>query len=99
MDFFSYYSRLNQHFLPVTAFLQNRGTEKEVAGPDSLALAGQIGSYLGDVGGRASPNDLFVIWIGANDFLPRYFGQDHRERDRGGDRGALESRGQKFCRD
>ena len=68
VDFFSYYSRLNQHFLPVTAFLQNRGTNFAVAGSDSLALAGQIGSYLGDVGGRASPNDLFVIWIGANDF-------------------------------
>ncbi len=68
VDFFSYYSRVNQHFLPVTAFLQNRGTNFAVAGSDSLALAGQIGSYLGDVGGRASPNDLFVIWIGANDF-------------------------------
>jgi phospholipase/lecithinase/hemolysin len=67
-DFFSYYSRVNQDFLPVTAFLQNRGTNFAVAGSDSLALAGQIGSYLGDVGGRASPNDLFVIWIGANDF-------------------------------
>jgi phospholipase/lecithinase/hemolysin len=68
VDFFSYYSRVNQHFLPVTAFLQNRGTNFAVAGSDSLALAGQIGSYLGDVSGRASPNDLFVIWIGANDF-------------------------------
>jgi thermolabile hemolysin len=68
VDFFSYYSRVNQHSLPVTAFLQNRGTNFAVAGSDSLALAGQIGSYLGYVGGRASPSDLFAIWIGANDF-------------------------------
>jgi len=68
VDYFSYYSRVNQHFLPITAFLQNRGTNFAVGGSNSALLAGQIGSYLGSTGGRASASNLFVIWIGANDF-------------------------------
>jgi hypothetical protein len=35
-----------------------------------LCLAGgQISTYLATTGGRASANDLYVIWIGPNDFL------------------------------
>src|ERR1700732_4911236 len=68
VDYFSYYSRVNQHFLPITAFLQNRGTNFAVAGSNSAVLTAQIGSYLGSTGGRASARDLFVVWIGANDF-------------------------------
>jgi phospholipase/lecithinase/hemolysin len=69
VDYFSYYSRINQHFLPpITAFFQNRGTNFAVGGSNSALLAGQIGLYLGSTGGRASASNLFVIWIGANDF-------------------------------
>lgn len=69
VDYFSYFSLVNQHFLPATAFLENRGTDFAVAGSNSALLAGQIGTYLGTTGGRAFANDLYVIWIGANDFL------------------------------
>ncbi len=68
VDYFSYFSWLNQHLLPATAVLQNGGTNFAVAGSNSALLAGQIASYLGSTSGRASPNDLYVIWIGANDF-------------------------------
>lgn len=52
----------------VTAFLENRGTNFAVGGSTSLDLAGQIGAYLGNNGGQANPTDLYVVWIGANDF-------------------------------
>ena len=38
-------------------------------GSDSTLLAGQIGTYLATAGGRGFANDLYVIWIGANDSL------------------------------
>ena len=69
VDYFSYFSSVNRHFLPATAYLENRGTNFAVAGSDSALLAGQIGTYLATTGGRAFANDLYVIWIGANDFL------------------------------
>jgi thermolabile hemolysin len=68
VDYFSYFSQVNQHFLPITAFIPNHGTNFAVAGSSSALLAGQIGSYLGSTGGRASASNLFVVWIGANDF-------------------------------
>jgi phospholipase/lecithinase/hemolysin len=68
VDYFSYFSQVNQHFLPITAFIPNHGTNFAVGGSSSALLAGQIGSYLGSTGGRASARDLFVVWIGANDF-------------------------------
>lgn len=68
VDYFFYFSWVNQHLLPTTAFFQDRGTNFAVAGSNSALLAGQIGSYLGSTGGRASASDLFVVWIGANDF-------------------------------
>jgi thermolabile hemolysin len=68
VDYFSYFSWVNQHFLPITAFLQNGGTNFAVGGSSSALLVGQIGSYLGSTGGRASASNLFVVWIGANDF-------------------------------
>jgi phospholipase/lecithinase/hemolysin len=52
----------------VTAFLQNRGTNFAVGGSTSLDLAGQIGTYLVNNGGRAHSSDLYIVWIGANDF-------------------------------
>jgi phospholipase/lecithinase/hemolysin len=69
VDYFSYFSSVNQHFLPATAYLENRGTDFAVAGSNSALLAGQISTYLATTGGRAFANDLYVIWIGANDFL------------------------------
>jgi phospholipase/lecithinase/hemolysin len=52
----------------VTAFLQNRGTNFAVGGSTSLDLAGQVGTYLVNNGGRANSDDLYIVWIGANDF-------------------------------
>ena len=69
VDYFSYFSSVNGHFLPATAYLENRGTNFAVAGSNSALLAGQISTYLATTGGRASANDLYVIWIGTNDFL------------------------------
>jgi thermolabile hemolysin len=69
VDYFSYFSSVNQHFLPATAFLVNRGTDFAVAGSNSALLVGQIGAYLATTGGRAFADNLYMIWIGANDFL------------------------------
>jgi phospholipase/lecithinase/hemolysin len=52
----------------VSAFLRNRGTNFAVGDSTSLYLAGEIATYLGDNGGRADPGNLYIVWIGANDF-------------------------------
>jgi phospholipase/lecithinase/hemolysin len=52
----------------VSAFLRDRGTNFAVGGSTSLYLAGEIATYLADNGGRADPANLYVIWIGADDF-------------------------------
>ena len=52
----------------VSAFLRNRGTNFAVGGSTSVYLAGQIATYLATNGGRANSANLYVIWIGANDF-------------------------------
>jgi phospholipase/lecithinase/hemolysin len=54
---------------PATAYLENGGTNFAVAGSTSALLGAQVVVYLTTVGGSADPADLFVIWIGANDFL------------------------------
>jgi phospholipase/lecithinase/hemolysin len=64
VDYFSGFA----HIPDVTAFSQNRGTNFAVGGSTSQYLAAQIGLYLETSGGRANPNNLYVIWIGANDF-------------------------------
>ena len=51
-----------------TAYLENGGTNFAVGGSTSELLGAQILVYLATVGGKANPADLFVIWIGANDF-------------------------------
>jgi thermolabile hemolysin len=53
---------------PATAYLRDRGTNFAVGGSSSPFLAAQIGIYLATNGGRANYDDLYVIWIGANDF-------------------------------
>jgi phospholipase/lecithinase/hemolysin len=52
----------------VSAFLRNGGTNFAVGGSTSLYLAGEIATYLADNAGRADPANLYVVWIGANDF-------------------------------
>jgi thermolabile hemolysin len=54
---------------PATAYLKNGGTNFAVGGSTSELLGAQIVAYLATVGGNANPKDLFVIWIGSNDFL------------------------------
>jgi phospholipase/lecithinase/hemolysin len=70
VDYFSGFSWINQHFLPISAFLQNRasGTNFALAGAPSPLLAVEIGTYLTATGGRASAKDLYIIWIGGDDF-------------------------------
>jgi phospholipase/lecithinase/hemolysin len=54
---------------PATAYLKNGGTNFATGGSTSALLGAQVVVYLATVGGSADPADLFVIWIGANDFL------------------------------
>ncbi|MBV8274989.1 MAG: SGNH/GDSL hydrolase family protein [Verrucomicrobia bacterium] len=54
---------------PATAFLETGGTNFAVGGSTSELLGAQILVYLATVGGKPDPADLFVIWIGGNDFL------------------------------
>ena len=54
---------------PATAYLENGGTNFAVGGSTSELLGAQIAVYLATVKGSADPADLFVVWIGANDFL------------------------------
>src|SRR5690349_9388150 len=54
---------------PATAYLKNGGTNFAVGGSTSALLGAQIVVFLATVGGSADPADLYVIWIGANDFL------------------------------
>jgi phospholipase/lecithinase/hemolysin len=54
---------------PATAYLENGGTNFAVGGSTSESLGAQILAYLAAIGGRPDPNDLFAIWIGADDFV------------------------------
>ena len=64
------------HFAPVTAFFPDGGTNFAVGGSISADLLqsepegfpAQIPTYLATTNGRAPANDLYFIWIGANDF-------------------------------
>jgi phospholipase/lecithinase/hemolysin len=64
VDYFSQFAGIPD----VSAFLRNRGTNFAVGGSTSLYLAGEIATYLANNGGRADPTNLYVIWIGADDF-------------------------------
>ncbi len=62
-----YFTRLAR--LPAaTAYLQDRGTNFAVGGSTSPFLSVQIVIYLAANGGHANKDDLYAIWIGANDF-------------------------------
>jgi phospholipase/lecithinase/hemolysin len=53
---------------PATAYLQNGGTNFAVGGSTSPLLGVQITVYLAANGGHANKDDLYAVWIGANDF-------------------------------
>jgi phospholipase/lecithinase/hemolysin len=63
------YFTKNAGLPPATAYLENGGTNFAVGGSTSELLGAQILAYLATVGGKSDPSDLFVIWIGSNDFL------------------------------
>ena len=71
-----YFPTIANHFPSVTPYWKDGGTNFAVGGSTSTDLlesdpAGfppQISTYLNAVGGQASADDLYVIWIGANDF-------------------------------
>jgi phospholipase/lecithinase/hemolysin len=65
VDYFTKFTGLP----PATAYLENGGTNFAVAGSTSPLLGAQVTVFLATVGGRADPADLYVIWIGSNDFL------------------------------
>lgn len=56
------------HLSPATAYLQNHGTNFAVGGSSSPLLGVQITIYLAANGGHANKDDLYAIWIGADDF-------------------------------
>jgi phospholipase/lecithinase/hemolysin len=64
VDYFTRIARLPA----ATAYLENGGTNFAVGGSTSELLGAQILVYLATVSGKADPSDLFVIWIGSNDF-------------------------------
>src|SRR6266566_5138546 len=66
-----YFPFVTHHFQPVTAFLRDGGTNFAVGGSPSTNLAAEIGAFLLSTHGVASGNDVYVIWIGANDFDDR----------------------------
>ena len=53
---------------PATAYLKNGGTNFAVGGSISPLLSAQILVFLATVGGNADSANLYVIWIGSNDF-------------------------------
>jgi phospholipase/lecithinase/hemolysin len=61
-----YFPGVAHHFAPITAFLKNGGTNFANGGATSADLSTQIDTFLAN--SEASPNNLYVIWIGANDF-------------------------------
>jgi phospholipase/lecithinase/hemolysin len=75
-----YFPSVAHHFPTVAAYFPNpesgNGTNFAVGGSISADLLeseptgfpAQILTYLASVGGRAAVDDLYVIWIGANDF-------------------------------
>jgi phospholipase/lecithinase/hemolysin len=64
VDYFTGLARLP----PATAYLQNGGTNFAVGGSTSPLLGVQITVYLAANGGHANKDDLYAVWIGANDF-------------------------------
>lgn len=82
VDYFPLVALVTNHFGPITPFYKNQtnGTNIAVAGSTSADLLqsdvphsrGQIFDYIYARGGRISGDDLYCIWIGANDFEAQY---------------------------
>ena len=53
---------------PATAYLRYGGTNFAVGGATSEYATGEIATYIAVSGGYINPNNLYVLWIGANDF-------------------------------
>jgi phospholipase/lecithinase/hemolysin len=73
-----YFPLIAHHFSNITAYFPSpeNGTNFAVGGSifadllesEPTGFPAQIPTYLASTGGRAFPYDLYVIWIGANDF-------------------------------
>ena len=50
------------------AYLQGGGTNFAVGGATSEYMMGEVATYIRISGGHVPPNNLYVFWIGANDF-------------------------------
>jgi phospholipase/lecithinase/hemolysin len=61
-----YFPGVAHHFAPITAFLKNGGTNFATGDATSASLSTQIKTFLANF--TASPDSLYIIWIGANDF-------------------------------
>jgi thermolabile hemolysin len=66
LNWLDYFPRVTHHFGPITAFLKDGGTNFATGNATSAALSTQIETFLAHF--EASRNNLYVIWIGANDF-------------------------------
>ena len=78
-----YFSTIGNYSPAISAYWKDGGTDFAVGGSTSedvnvnskklgLDLPGlptQINAYLATLGGKSAADDLFVIWIGANDFF------------------------------
>ena len=60
------FPRVARHFGRITAFVKNVGTNFATGGATSADLSTQIKTFLANF--QASPKNLYVIWIGADDF-------------------------------
>src|SRR5215472_3906485 len=88
-----YFPSVAHHFPTVAAHFPDpdgrNGTNFAVGGAISADLEptdfpAQIRAYLASTGGRASADNLYVIWIGANDFAARVSPIATAENIRGG---------------
>jgi phospholipase/lecithinase/hemolysin len=70
LNWVDYFPGVAHHFAPITAFLKDGGTNFATGSlsghATSAALSTQIGRFLANF--KATSENLYVIWIGANDF-------------------------------
>ena len=75
-----YLPSIAHHFPPITAYFQDplsktatdfaigSATSADLLKPDPAGFPAEILTYLSATGGRAAADNLYVIWIGTNDF-------------------------------
>jgi phospholipase/lecithinase/hemolysin len=78
-NWLDYFPSVAHHFPTVAAYFPDPDNGTNFAVGDSISanlleseptgLPAQIPTYLASKGGQASADDLYVIWIGANDFM------------------------------